>query len=186
LVADALSTTVAVGFAIALGWTLGPTLGRWSTRHRLARFLVGLLTELRMLPILMALVPVVAAHSGLPTCVVVGLIGGASRAAVVARWMSHAEPYGRSGAELHGSAPRHPAGRFRLRGAAGASMLAVTFEIALLEGVSTFFADGRGVGLGAALAQGRYAAVFPLVVLGAASTVLLERSPARLRRRAQV
>jgi hypothetical protein len=186
LVADALSTTVAVALAIALGWALGPTLGRWSTHHRLARFLVGLLTELRMLPILVALVPVLAARFGLPTCAVVGLIGGASRTAVVARWMSHAEPHGQSGAESLGSAPRHSGGRFRLRGAAGASMLEVTFEVALLEGVATFFGDGRGAGLGAELAQGRFAAVFPLVALAAASTVLLDRSPARLRRRAQV
>jgi hypothetical protein len=184
---DLLSTLAAVGLAILLAWGVGPTLGHWSAQHPLARFSVGLLTELRMLPILAALVPLLSTRSGLPAPAVIGLFAGASRAAAIARWTSQAELADRTGTggEFAAIRPRYAGDGFRPHGAAAASLLAVTVEIALLEGLTTLFGAGQGSGLGAALVRGNYTALVPLLALTWASTVLLERRPARPWRRAR-
>jgi len=179
-----LSTVAAMALALLVAASLGPPLGRWSTHHRLARFLVGLLTELRMLPILVALVPLLAARSGLPAFVIIGLFAGASRSATLARWTAHVETSQRAfGAWTPArSGPKRAAAR--LTAASEASCLQVTFEVALLEGLNTFFSEGRGPGLGAELARGHFGAVVPLVALAWLVTTLLERPALRPWRRA--
>lgn len=183
MVSSALSTACAMALALALASSLGPTLGRWSRDHRLARFLVGLLTELRMLPVLVALVPLLAGRSGLPAFAIIGLLSGASRTAAVARWTSHADPTEHASAWVPATAlPERSWAGARLTTAAAASSLQVTFEVALLEGLNTFFSEGRGPGLGAALARGELAAIPVLVALAWAIAALLERRPARFLR----
>jgi hypothetical protein len=183
VVTSTLSTAAAMALALALAGSLGPTLGRWSADHRLARFLVGLLTELRMLPVLVALVPLLSARSGLPAFAIIGLLSGASRTAAVARWTSHGDPArrGTGWASLGAKKQSSWVGK-RLTAAAAASSLHVTFEVALLEGLNTFFSAGRGPGLGAALVDGQLAAVLPLVALAWLATTLMERPAPRLRR----
>lgn len=175
MVADIVSTTLATLLALLSGWKLGPPLGRWSTTHRLARFVVGLLTELRMLPVLVALIPLSETRLGLPAFAVVGLLSGASRMAAVARFVAHTE-----------SAEQPAAGWMRRRlprrfyqldvadGGARTVLLLTVPEVALLEGLSTFFSQGRGVGLGAALAQGHLASMLPLLLLAGAAIVSVE------------
>jgi hypothetical protein len=173
VVVSTLSTAAAMALALLVAAALGPTLGRWSTQHRLARFLVGLLTELRMLPILVALVPLLAARSGLPAFAVLGLLSGASRTAALARWTSHVEPSHRTfGSWAPAGSGQRSA---RLTAASEAACLHVAFEVALLEGLNTFFSEGRGPGLGAELARGHVGAVVPLVALAWLVTTLLER-----------
>jgi hypothetical protein len=173
-----------MALALILATSLGPTLGRWSTDHRLARFLVGLLTELRMLPVLVAVVPLLATRSGLPAFAIIGLLSGASRTAAVARFTSHAAPAHRVSSWALAAVPpeRNWAGA-RLTGAAGASSLHVTFEVALLEGLNTFLGEGRGPGLGAALARGELGAIPALMALAWAGAALLERPTWRFWRR---
>lgn len=176
MVAQALSTALAAAIALLLAWKVGPVLGHWSVRHRLVRFLVGLATELRMLPVLVALVPLFEVRFGLPPFLVVGLLGGASRTAAVARFTAHAE-----GPERIGST--WVTRRFGTRlfergrpdGAAYAVLLLTVPEIALLEGLSTFFGQGLGDGLGARLAQGKLTALLPLLALALVATILLDR-----------
>jgi len=170
---DTVSTFLSGVLAFSLAWLLGPLLGHLSAKRRLARFFVGLLTELRMLPVLVALVPFFEARFGLPSFAVIGLLGAASRTAAVARFVA-TEEQGRP------PAPR-PLRLDRLfeadqpRGAARTALLFVVPEVALLEGLRIFFSEGQGRGLGAALARGQLVAIVPLLLLGWATIVVLER-----------
>lgn len=186
MVADTLSTTLSVLVALIAGWKLGPALGRWSTSQRLARFVVGLLTELRMLPVLVALVPLAEAKLGLASFLVVGLLCGASRTAAVARFVANTELSDPS------SAPwmrrRLPQRYYQLGvadGGARAVLLLTVPEVTLLEGLSTFFSQGPSVGLGAALAHGRLESMVPLLALASVSILLASGAlPRRGRRQA--
>jgi len=178
MVSDVASTALAAGVALIVAWKLGPALGRWSVGRRWARFVVGLLTELRMLPVLVSLVPLVEASAQVPSFLVVGLLGGASRTAAVARFLSRSElALGPGPDYVH---PRlAPLELSRVGGAARAVLLLTVPEVALLEGLSTFFNQGHGHGLGAELAHGRWMAAVPLVALAWLGSLLLDRPPSR-------
>lgn len=184
MVADILSTALSALVALLAGWKLGPVLGRWSISQRLARFVVGLLTELRMLPVLVALVPLAEARLGLASFLVIGLLSGASRTAAVARFVANTELSDQPAAAwMRRKLPRRYYQLDLADGGARAVLLLTVPEVTLLEGLSTFFSQGHGVGLGAALAHGRLESMIPLLVLACVAILFVSGPVPRLARR---